>query len=125
MLFIIDGDNAPGTRTRGIELLTEDDCVIICSVITNKYYQSEVNMEKLRETTKAVIRCVLAPQKKQSADFLMIMKAQEAILAGDKEIYVVSSDVHAETITELLTQEYEIEGIHVKKSRRHLRRYFQ
>ena len=115
MLFIIDGDNAPGTRTRGIEFLAKEDRVIICSVITNKYYQSEVNMEKLRDTTKAVIQCAAAPLKKQSADFLMAMKAQEAILKGEKELYIVSGDTHAETIREILAQEYQEQGVIIKK----------
>lgn len=115
MLFIIDGDNAPGTRTRGIEVLTDEDCVIICSVITNKYYQSEVNIEKLCGMTKAIVKVVAAPLKKQSADFLLAMKAKEAILKGEKEIYIVSGDAHAETIAELLVQEHQGRGVIVKK----------
>lgn len=41
-VFLIDGDDAPGTRTKGLYCLASEDMVCICYAKTNKYDQNVI-----------------------------------------------------------------------------------
>jgi len=97
-VFLIDGDNAPGTRTKGLNYLTSEDIVGICFAKTNKYYQNQEMVKQLRESSEAEVHFYFTESSKQAVDFLMAIKAEAYIQQGYKEIYLISGDNHIATI---------------------------
>ena len=101
-VYLIDGDNAPGTRTKGLGALSAEDIVCICYAKTNKYYQNHDMVKQLRNMTVATVQFYYTESNKQAVDFFLAIKAESYIQEGAKEVYLVSGDNHVATIATIL-----------------------
>lgn len=101
-VYLIDGDNAPGTRTKGLGALSAEDIVCICYAKTNKYYQNQDLVKRLRDTTSASVHFYYTESSKQAVDFFLAIKAESYIHEGAKEVYLISGDNHVSTIATIL-----------------------
>lgn len=57
-IYFIDGDNAPGSRTRGIENLAAKDIVVIFYAKSNSHYSSKDIRQELEKKTTAQLSFV-------------------------------------------------------------------
>lgn len=105
-VFLIDGDNAPGTRTKGLNYLSDTDTVCICFAKTNKYYLNPEMVKQLKEATEATVRFYRTETSKQAVDFLLAIKAESYIQQGADEVYLISGDNHIATIATILQRQH-------------------
>lgn len=105
-VYLIDGDNAPGTRTKGLQYLSGTDTVCICFAKTNKYYLNPEIVKQLKENTEAEVRFYRTETSKQAVDFLMAIKAEFYIQQRAEEVYLISGDNHITTIATILQNQH-------------------
>lgn len=108
MLFYIDGDNSPGTRTVGIDILRKTDTVKVFYANSNKYYSSKTNRDKLVEAAVCNVSFHNVIPAANSVDFAVAVDcAKELALNDNQVICLISQDKHFQIIRELVKEHYE------------------
>lgn len=103
--YYVDGDNCPGVRTAGIEVLQEEEEVIVFYAASNTHYGSEKVREKLRGKTKAHLSFEAVPAGKNAVDFAIAARVGADLQAGRRRMFLVSGDKDFETIVKVLGKE--------------------
>lgn len=95
MRICVDGDNAPGANTKGINKLSDIDKVIVFYASNNKYYCAEANREKLLANANCEVEFRSIPAGDCAVDIAIAMYAAQAVLTQEPQIMVlVSEDKH-------------------------------
>lgn len=104
-IYFIDGDNAPGSRTRGIENLTAKDIVVIFYAKSNSHYSSKDIRQGLERKTTAQLSFVQVCDGKNAVDFAVATRAGYYASTGDTRIFLISADKHFDLIAEIIGKE--------------------
>lgn len=104
-IYFIDGDNNPKEHIKGIELLATGDEVHIFYAAKNTYYLSDKNRKAIMAMTEAGVFYKKVMSAPNSVDFAISIAAAERMGSRDgKNIFLVSSDKHFDTIASLLKE---------------------
>ena len=104
-IYFIDGDNAPGSRTRGIENLTAKDIVVIFYAKSNSHYSSKDIRQGLEKKTTAQLSFVQVCDGKNAVDFAVATRAGYYASTEDAKIFLISGDKHFDLIAEIIGKE--------------------
>ncbi len=105
-VYLIDGDNGPTERIKGIECLSNDEQVQIFFGTKNPYYVSEQNQKKVRERTAATVVFFPIPAGKNAVDFAIAVRAGcFAAKAEETIVYLVSLDRDFQLIANAVQRE--------------------
>lgn len=107
-IYFIDGDNNPKENIKEIELLAAGDEVHIFYAAKNTYYSSDKNRKAIMAMTEAGVFYKKVMSAPNSVDFAISIAAAERMGSRDgKNIFLVSSDKHFDTIVSLLKEKIE------------------
>ena len=113
-IYFIDGDNAPGTRTCGIENLTEKDKVFIFYAKSNTHYTSKDIRQGLERKTTAQLSFVQVCDGKNAVDFAVATRAGYYASNDNEKIFLVSGDKHFDMIAQIIGKEL-AQGCSIKR----------
>ena len=92
-VYLIDGDNGPTERIKGIECLSKNDRVQIFYGTKNPYYVTEQNQKKVMQRTAAAVEFFPISAGKNAVDFAIAVRAgYYAAKAEEAIVYLVSLD---------------------------------
>ena len=104
-IYFIDGDNAPGSRTRGIENLAAKDIVVIFYAKSNSHYSSKDIRQELEKKTTAQLSFVQVCDGKNAVDFAVATRAGYYASTENTKIFLISGDKHFDLIAEIIGKE--------------------
>lgn len=100
MVFIIDGDNSPGSKTKDVGLLKEYDTLYVVYAANNNFYTKTENRERVEQRTRCKIHWLSVPEGKCAADIAIAMQLSCMLNNNDKELLcMISDDKHFELIS--------------------------
>ena len=116
MMIYVDGDNSPGARTEGIEMLSERDTVKIFYALNSTFYSNEKNAEGLKENCRCKLEFIPVNPGNNAVDFAIVIQAVRDKEAGDitDALCMVSGDKHFRIVEQQLSAIYK-NSICVKK----------
>lgn len=104
MYIYIDGDNAPGSKTKDLGSLLPTDVLYIYYASNNNYYTKICVREALEKETKCEINWIKVPAGSNAVDFAVTIDISTLLSNGKTSeiICLISNDKHFQTIGKLL-----------------------
>ena len=109
MVCYIDGDNAPGSRTRGIECLSTHDTVKLFYNEQSNYYKELKNRKALLDQGLCQVEFIETQNRNNAVDFAMCIDAAKLLARENSHtpiIYLISSDKHINVIAKQLAESF-------------------
>ena len=105
MVFIIDGDNSPGSKTKDVGLLRDNDELYIVYAANNNFYSKAENRNKIEHKATSKINWVKVPAGNCSADIATAMELEHMLSGKDDILYcLISDDKHFDLIASIARQ---------------------
>ena len=117
-IYYIDGDNGPGSRTKGIEVLGENDFMKIFYSSQNNYYKDVEKQNAVKESGSYRTEFVEVKPGNNSVDFAIcidVAKQLEQTKGLPPVICLISADKHFDVIAEQLGESFD--GVNVVTAR--------
>ena len=104
MIIYLDGDNSPGTRTKGISNLKDADTVKVFYARNNKHYSQKKIQEELEAKCKSRFEFIPVKPGNNSVDFAIAIAVSKQLTdnTADEIHCIVSSDKHFDMVIENL-----------------------